>query len=115
MERLYHPQWKGQILTATQNSDWPRYNAWDSSIELTGIPVALKQAQCEYAIYANSNSFYNEQQYNATGQILSESETVGPISTSTTYSLGGAPTVKFIPDAYYIISRLIGPANQVTR
>lgn len=115
MEQQYHNQWKGRILTTTQNSDWPRYNAWDSDKELTGIPVALKQAQCEYAIYANSNSFYNEQTYSATGQILSESETVGPISTSTTYSVGGASTVKFIPDAYFIISRLIRPANMVTR
>lgn len=115
IEQAFHANWKGYKLTATQNTDWPRFNVFDFDYQLTGIPTCLKQAQCEYSIYANSNSFYNDQTYNSTGQVLSETETVGPISTSTTYAMGGAPIVKFIPDAYFIIARLIQPSNRVTR
>lgn len=117
MERLYLDQWLGLPLTSNQNSAFPRkgiykrvYNKCPE--EILGIPIFVKQAQCEYANFLINNSFFNPIDYDSSGQVLSESVTAGPVVYSATYSQAGASTIKRIPEAdFLLVQFLIAPGT----
>lgn len=88
LEATYSSRWLGIRSTAVQALSWPRYEAeLDGRIlSSTALPTRLKDATAELAIKAVSETLMPDQAN--PGTILSESVSVGPLSTSTTYSGG---------------------------
>lgn len=120
MERLYIDQWLGLAFTSAQNSAFPRkqiykYNYEKRIEEITGIPVLVKQAQCEYSAFLIENSFFNSVDYNSSGQVLSESVSAGSVSYSATYSSAGVSVVKQIPEADFLLAPFLAPPGCVFR
>lgn len=104
------------MLNKDQSTEFPRYPyANYQGYMVEGIPDLFKQAICEYALFANSNSFYLDPSYSNEGTVISKSSTVGPISTSVTYESGGQGTLKQIPTGDRKMKPFIRPENLVIR
>ncbi len=88
MEMLYGPKYKSAPLTDTQSLLFPRYAFYDNTMRLVNqstIPQSLKDAQCEIALlYLQGINIYPD--VSSVNCVVSESVTVGEISTSTQYN-----------------------------
>lgn len=81
-----------------QPLEFPREYLYDCEGDLvTGIPELLKSATCEYAYRSYSASLAPDPSIE--NNVLSKSQTVGPISTSVTYASGQASRPKPYPAA----------------
>lgn len=74
-----------------QTTEWPRISAEDrDGYGIDGLPTELKEAVAEYAMRALTIVLNPDVESSTTGAaILSKSETVGPISESTTFASPG--------------------------
>jgi hypothetical protein len=105
LDATYHSAWQGQRINDTMSLDWPRYQVTDSDgfwLAPTAVPQQIKDA-CAYLAgkYIDGDTLMPD---DTAGQnIGSESVTVGPITTSTTYT-GEKGTTKY----YRLVERLIG-------
>lgn len=92
----------GYIRNQDQPTEWPRFNAWDRNGWLIqGVPEAIKEAMADLANRALTASLYSDPTRDATGRVVtSKSESVGPISESTTY--GG-----YVLPEYDSVTRLL--------
>ena len=84
-----------------QTTEWPRINAWDRGrYYINGVPAEIKEAVCEYALKAAQSTLNPDPTLSTTGAaIQSKTETVGPITESTTYVSGAAFTMPRYPVA----------------
>lgn len=92
----------------TQTTKWPRWDAYDVDENLvSGIPVEVVQATCEYAFRALSAELDPDPTRDATGrEIASISQTAGPVSESITYrDDGGGSTLPEYPAADQMLRR----------
>ena len=74
-----------------QTTEWPRDHAYDDRGDnVEGVPQAVKDATCEYALRAISADLLSDPTRDATGRaIKSKSESVGPIKESVEYAYDG--------------------------
>ena len=117
---IYYYQWRGIRSNSIQNTAFPRREIFELTytdyVEITGIPLCLKQSQCEYARFASQNDLTQTPDYSdAQGIISSETISTGDLSTSTTYLPGSAITIKSIPEADFLLSPLLEPPLSVFR
>lgn len=95
LELLYGSRYLSYRLEGNQALLWPRYPFTDRNMNIRHserIPVELKKAQAEVAVlYMNGVDVFPEG--NADGSIVSESASVGAISSTTTYKGAGKPEV----------------------
>ena len=106
LEARYVGQWIGTRINSTMSLSWPRFNAEDPDgywIESNIIPQRLKDATCELALRKIQGDTLVAD-ISEPGTVSAESVTVGPISTSTSYTGGKSQTKQ-----YSIVDRLIGP------
>lgn len=101
--------WKGIIATSGQVLAWPRKGARDADLRLLApdaVPTKLVQAICEYAKRALTAELVPDPKLDP--NIVQQTKTVGPVSTSTTYA-GGATveTIKAYPAADMLIAGLV--------
>lgn len=77
----------GQRSLPSQRTQWPRFDASDSDDQVrTGIPIEVKEAQCEYALVALTSRLDPNPTRDASGRgIKSKATTVGPISKEIVY------------------------------
>lgn len=102
----------------SQRMEWPRTNAFylDGS-NVLGVPIEVKEATHEYALRALSAALAPDPTYDDRNQkVVSKSETVGPISESTTYQSGGA-VMKFrkYPEADELLRELVRAGREIQR
>lgn len=73
---------------AEQSREWPRLQAYDSRGDrVEGIPSELRNACCEYAFRALSQSLMADPTRDESGRVIkSKDEKVGPISESVEYA-----------------------------
>lgn len=94
LDMRYGHRWVGIRATTTQGLDWPRIGAYDTAgnlISSTTVPTRLKQA-CAYAALLRIQGYDIIPGVVAEpAAVASKSETVGPISRTTTYVGGGQP------------------------
>jgi hypothetical protein len=98
-------RWIGYRLDLNQALDWPRFDATDDDGWVRAsdtVPVEVEQATSEAALRALTEELFTD--LPGAGTIGSESVTVGPISTSTTY-VGGKTQLK----RYTIVEKLLAP------
>lgn len=114
LEARYGDRWLGERKSTTQSLGWPRYSVSYDGIELSSatLPQKLKDATAELAIKAVSESLMPDQ--SEPGVIVSESVSVGPISTSTTYS-GGKSQAKWYRLADALVRGLVYGTDEVFR
>jgi hypothetical protein len=84
-----------------QSTEWPRSSVWDRDrFYVNGIPPEIKKATAEYALRALTMELNPDPERSAAGvAVQSKSETVGPISESTTYVSGAVFTMPKYPAA----------------
>lgn len=110
----------GRRANRDQSTAWPRSGARDfDGYSLTGVPRVVKEAAMEYAFRALTGELMPDPQRDSTGrEVLSQSKTVGPISTSFTYaqSSEGATSPRY-PLADNMLRRagLVRASNTVSR
>lgn len=103
IDRRFGGRFVGQRLVDTQRLAWPREDAvtvW--GVEVEGIPRVVEEACAEYALRALAADLDPDpgNQPGAAGNIASLSESVGPLSTSTTYTHEGGARARYPnPDA----------------
>lgn len=91
----------GYKPTASQTTSWPRVGAEDrDGLIRTGIPREIREVTSEYAIRALDAPLEPDPVVGVAGYgITSKSESVGPISESTTYDAGVTFDVMSYPGA----------------
>lgn len=84
-----------------QTTQWPREDVDDvDGYTVTGIPPEVKEATAEYALRALTAALAPDPTRDASGvPILSKSESVGPVSESTTFAAGAVFRMPRYPDA----------------
>lgn len=98
-------QWKGLIASDTQALAWPRTCVVDPDgreVDDDSIPLKIKNAQCEMAVYAKTYSNLNA--YAMTSFVEEKSSKAGPVEASTKYSKGSATTYP-----YTNVGKLLSP------
>lgn len=92
LDLLYGPKYLSSPLEGAQTLLWPRYPFTDKNglARTAGIPIELQRAQAELALKALQGADLFPEG-NAQGAVISESVSVGEISTSTTYRGAGKP------------------------
>lgn len=102
-----------------QDTQWPRTNAFDRDrYSVIGIPPEVKNACCEYALRSLTQDLNPDPTRDDTGALVAaKSETVGPITESTTYVSGAVFALPRYPaaDQWLIRSGLVRTAGQVAR
>lgn len=95
----------GERLNIDQDTQWPRLNAYDRDDNyVTGVPKEVKKATAEYALIAAAQALNPSPDRDATGRkVQSKSETVGPISESTTFAFGAVYEMPKYPLADQIL------------
>jgi hypothetical protein len=103
----------GVKMISTQPLEFPRYRCTDVTGGSTAlVPVAWKQAICNYALQYLQNALYQSTDVNDTRQVQSKSVTIGPIKTATTFT---QKTVPRFPKADRLASRYVYAVSQVIR
>lgn len=88
LDAVYGTRWDGQRINSTMSLDWPRFSVVDPDgflLPSNAVPRQVKDA-CAYLALQNVNGDTLVPDTAAGGNVSSESVSVGPISTSTTYS-----------------------------
>lgn len=94
--------YRGLPLTDEQTTQWPRECVFDKrGEEVDGIPLALKQSCCEYAMEALlQGDIYVTPDPEDNGRVVKEyEEKVGPITERKIYDTGAGYTLPEIPKA----------------
>lgn len=114
LDAVYGRSFQGTRVTVTQALAFPRYDVEIDGFVLTSttIPQKLKDATAELAVRALTEDLLADQ--DTPGSIESESVTVGPISTSTTYAGGRAQQAAY-PYVEALIAELIGGGTLIRR
>lgn len=114
LDAVYGRSFQGARVTVTQALAFPRYDVeLDGWVILsTTIPQRLKDATAELAVRALTEDLLADQ--DTPGSIESESVTVGPISTSTTYA-GGRSQQTSYPFVDAILAELVGGGTLIRR
>jgi hypothetical protein len=103
--------WMGVRATATQLLDWPRTGAVDrDGRAIVGVPVRIVQATCEMAlrhVQSPSTAFLQDVAAGS-GTVTSDSVTIGPLSTSKSYS--STPSLQ---TEYEIVRRMLQTAGLI--
>lgn len=133
IDNRWRAVFKGTILTEAQSTEWPRDNVVDDrGDDVEGLPRPLKRACAEYALRQKDGDLLQDGvrgvvdgEVVANGTITSKTETVGPVTESTTYAehtsnAGGTSTADAallpeIPAADLLMERLITRAGNVVR
>lgn len=107
-------KWPGERASSEQGLDWPRVAAWYQDgwpISSLIVPPEVKYAVCEMA-YAKNAGTDMQPVVTPTGDLKSESVSVGPISESKTYgsSASDRSRVTAVADA---LVRIIGKGSQL--
>lgn len=91
----------------TQTTEWPRAAAFDhDKRQVTGIPPEVQHATAEYALRALTAAINPDPSRDATGaRLATKSETVGPISSTISYTGGGVFQLPKYPVADMILRR----------
>lgn len=104
----------GTKLTCTQNTEWPRQNAYDTSgCLIEGIPVKITYAQSEYALRALSEELLQDITYDSNKLITRQKNIVGPVEQETEYS--GYIISRSYPSADILLKGLVLSNMAVTR
>lgn len=116
MDAVYGSRWQGERFADDQRLDWPR--AW---VEIDGVevdeaplPRALTEACAELAHRHLTETGGLFPDVDTERNVASESDSVGPLSTSRSY-VGSKPTQKRYSMVEAIISRLLQPAGRAVR
>lgn len=107
LDAQFGARWKGSRLNGTQALGWPRlgvYTADGYYMQTTPLPPALLNACYEMALLALSEDLYPD--LTSTGDIASESYSVGPISKSISY-VGGKTAIKQYREAGALVRDLV--------
>lgn len=114
LEAQFTGRWLGNRSTSVQALSWPRAFVEFDGVVLssTALPTRLEDATAELAIKAVSETLMPDQ--SEPGTILSESVSVGPISTSTTYA-GGKNQAKWYRLAESLLRGLVYGTDEVLR
>lgn len=103
--------WDGQRINETMALDWPRYGATDNDgfwVASNSVPQQVEDACAYLALkYLEGDTLLPDDASET--NVISESVTVGPISTSTTYG-GSKSTTK----TYRLVDRLLGELTSGT-
>lgn len=77
-----------KLLARQQTTEWPRYGAYDSDGELVeGVPIEVKNAQCEYAARALVGELSPDPKVDSSGFAISEKSTkIGPMQKTVKYA-----------------------------
>lgn len=88
IDKRFGRRFVGILQSATQGVAWPRIDAYDrSEYLLTGVPAQVKKACAEYALRALApTADLLPDASEATGEVQSQSTTVGPISESKSFA-----------------------------
>jgi hypothetical protein len=113
LEVVYKRRWVQRRNDDRQALSWPRSWVEDGDGFAVGsnvVPVVVKQATVEAALRAGSELVPDI----ATAPIVSESKTVGPISTSKTY-MGGKPVTTRFRKIDLLIAEFLLPVGMIER
>lgn len=96
-----------KLLGRYQTTEWPRSSALDADDQVVfGIPLEVQNATAEYALRALTGTLNPDPERDASGAaVAAKSETVGPISESTTFVGGAAFTLPKYPVADQMLRR----------
>ena len=117
IDKRFGVRFKGRRASGTQALQWPREEAQDNDgYDLTGIPIKLEQATCEYAAIALSTVLAPNPVTNpgpdATGVLTRRDEQVGPVRESFTYKSTSAAVVQQINEgARRVTSNVVAEAS----
>lgn len=110
MELRYSQKWKGIKTVATQGVSWPRkriYTREGIAVADDAVPKKVMAACYEYTKRALDAELLPDPVGNA--NIVSQTETVGPISTSITYAGGiSATKLQAYPSADMLLLEYLG-------
>ena len=114
LDSRYNGRLPGTKINASMSLLWPRRDVWDLDgyeVDSESLPQKWKDACSELALrLAQGDTLLAD--VTEPGDIASESVTVGPISTSTTY-VGGKSSVKRYPIVEKLLSSLLGSSSTV--
>lgn len=117
MELRFATKWKGHKVTAEQGLSWPRKRVYSrEGLELASdiVPILVKKACYEYGKRALDADLLPDPA--AETNLVSKTETIGPISSTVTYKGGlGASLIKPYPSADKLLSDLLGATGGVMR
>jgi hypothetical protein len=103
LDLQYAGRWFGYKVNGTMSRQWPRFNVVTSdgfAVSSAAVPLGVKNACIEMALRSLTDSFFID--LTESGDIKSESVTIGPLTESTTYA-GAKSTVKRYP----VIDRML--------
>ena len=112
----YQGRWRGYRASGTQALAWPRASVEDDDgyvLDSTALPQKLKDACAELALRVVLGDDLLGT-VTETGEVVSESVTVGPISESKSYA-GGKPYGYEYPKLDALVRGLIAAGNTVIR
>jgi hypothetical protein len=105
----YGGRWKGIRANEDQALDWPRW--WVEidgyQIEPSPLPDKLKKATAELAVRALSGELQPDIAAADNGIVTSESDTVGPLSSSKTYGAAGKSLTAWYRKVDALLCRLL--------
>lgn len=116
LDAVYHDRWQGQRVNATMALDWPRYQVTDADgfwVPSNAVPAQVQDATCYLALRQIGGDTLLPDDASGTN-IAAESVTVGPITTSTTYS-GSKGGTRYYRIVERLVSELTGGPGGVYR
>lgn len=110
-------RWRGVKNRIEQRTAWPRAGAVDDDGFARGdVPFEVKDACAEYAIVALTEELDRPPTFDETGApVQSKTETVGPITESTTYVTGATFHSRPVPRAERKVRGLIESGMDIGR
>jgi hypothetical protein len=80
-------EYVGERKLSTQDLEWPRNFAYDDRNNfVTGLPLAVKKATCEYALRALTTVLLPDPSQTPDGVVKSKTEQVGPLVEKTEFA-----------------------------
>lgn len=103
---------KGVVLNPDQALSFPRTGI----LGVSGVPVRLAKAACEYALRALSAELTSDPVVDDSClQVASKTEKIGPITETTDFVAGARRIFKPYPAADMLITGLFRPVNSLVR
>lgn len=117
IETKYNGRWKERRTNQLQALSWPRWGVEDADEYLIAsdeIPLAIKQACAELALRVVQGTALMPDAATTTQNVVSESVTVGPISTSKSYA-GTKTTAQKFDRIDQLLRPFLEPSGRVWR
>ena len=116
IETVYRERWKERRWTLAQAFSWPRFNMEDSDGSFIGetVPLTVQQAVAEVALRVVQGDSLLPDVSTSDANIVSESVTVGPITTSTTYN-GAKSVQKRYNVVEHLLAQWLEPKGRIWR